>query len=94
METNVVPQGQPVWGIGTLPGEQVIPPHPTSLCPYRHDDLLPKNLPLRGRCGVADGPLWQPGLLTSFHLVVILSTACYNKGKVESELTTHLCHNN
>jgi hypothetical protein len=25
-ETSVVPQGHPVWGTGTLPGGQVIPP--------------------------------------------------------------------
>jgi len=45
LETSVVPQGHPVWGTGTLPGGQVILPHPTSLRPYGHDDLLPKNLP-------------------------------------------------
>ena len=44
METSVVPQGHPAWETGTLPGGQVIPPHPTSLHPYGHDDLLPKNL--------------------------------------------------
>ncbi len=48
METSVVPQGHSVWGTGTLPGGQVISSHPTSLRPYEHDYLLPKNLPLRG----------------------------------------------
>ena len=28
--------------------EVIFPPHPTSLRPYGHDDLLPQNLPLRG----------------------------------------------
>ncbi len=47
METSVVPQGHPVWGTGTLPGGQVIPPHSISHRPYGHDDPFPKNLPLR-----------------------------------------------